>query len=70
MEQEVDRTAPATPVGQAMLGANPVVGQSQQTPQKARAEIDLNDLPNRNDGEQDPNTESWLDNVLKTPMSI
>ena len=70
LEQEVDRTAPATPIGQVTLGANLDVGRNQQTPPTARVEIDLNDLPNRNDGEQDPNAGSRPDNVLKTPMSI
>ena len=49
---------------------NPNVGQTQQTPQTARVNIDLNNLPVRNDNEQDPVTGRQPENVLGTPVSL
>ena len=53
VEQEVNRTASVAPTGPVIPDVNPNVGQTQQTPQTARVEIDLNNLPVRNENEQD-----------------
>ena len=44
-EQEVNKTALVAPTGPVIPYVNPNVGQNQQTPQTARVEIDLNNLP-------------------------
>ena len=53
-EQEVDRRGRDAPTAPGIPDVNPNVGQTQQTPQTARVNIDLNNLPVRNDNEQDP----------------
>ena len=70
VEQEVDRRAPDVPTGPEIPNSNPNVGQTQQTPQTARVDIDLNNLPVRNDNEQDPVVGRRPENVLGTPASL
>ena len=48
VEQEVDRRGRDAPTGLGIPDVNPHVGQTQQTPQTARVDIDLNNLPVRN----------------------
>ena len=44
-EQEVDRRGRDAPTGPSVPDVNPNVGQTQQTPQTTRVDIDLNNLP-------------------------
>ena len=70
VEQEVDRASPVTLTGPGIQDTNPNVGQIQQTPQIARVEINLNNLPIRNENEQDPVMGKQPKNVLGTSISL
>ena len=52
--------------------ANPDVERNQRTTQTARVEIDLNDLPIRQEGlhEQYPVMDQQPENALRTPVSL
>ena len=71
-EQKVNRIAPIAPVDPMRPGMNHNVGQNQQTPQTARVEINLNNLPIGNEipNGKDPAMDLQPENALRTPVSL
>ncbi|KAK0593431.1 hypothetical protein LWI29_036512 [Acer saccharum] len=71
-EQVVDRTAPRALGNPIVLDMNPGDQQNQPTPQTNRVEIDLNNMPARNEmlNEQDPAMDQQPDNVHRTTASL
>ncbi|KAK0571909.1 hypothetical protein LWI29_023432 [Acer saccharum] len=71
-EPFVDQLAPRAPGNPVQPEVNSVDHTNQQTLQTARVDIDLNDMPARNDmmNKQDPAMDQQPDNVHKTIMSL